>query len=69
MGTKNRHAANYGLMGMEEDCNGNLGLQWSAVLEGEGEEQQWYLCLTKHTVMKLYEKVKAFLTPPIHRVK
>jgi hypothetical protein len=38
------------------------------VLEGEREELK-YLCLIKHTVMKISDKVKAFLTSTLSAVK
>jgi hypothetical protein len=39
------------------------------VLEGEEEEQKKYLSLTKHQVMKMYGRVKAFLTSPLSAAK
>jgi hypothetical protein len=46
---------------MEEDCIGSPGPQWSVVLEGEEEEQQKYLCLSKHPVMKMYGRLQGIL--------
>jgi len=66
MGTKNRHAANERMMGMVEDCIGSPGPQWSVVLEAE---QKKCLCLTKHPFMKMYGRLKPFLTSPLSATK